>query len=174
INPDPDKPRPRLFDPDPEQQKDLETQVSEFSKQSDAIVTKQSILLAKREESMKKVRELGSLPADAFDKFQNLSLKQLGKKLNECLNELKKYENVNKKALDQFVSASEQKEDLTKRKDEQDRNHKAIMDLINVLDHRKYEAIQLTFKQVSKNFEDVFKKLVPDGHARLIMQTGDG
>uniref|UniRef100_A0A914V280 Structural maintenance of chromosomes protein 3 n=1 Tax=Plectus sambesii TaxID=2011161 RepID=A0A914V280_9BILA len=157
-----------------EQQKDLETQVSEFSKQSDAIVTKQSILLAKREESMKKVRELGSLPADAFDKFQNLSLKQLGKKLNECLNELKKYENVNKKALDQFVSASEQKEDLTKRKDEQDRNHKAIMDLINVLDHRKYEAIQLTFKQVSKNFEDVFKKLVPDGHARLIMQTGDG
>jgi len=130
-------------------------------------------LHAKREESMRKVRELGSLPADAFDKFQNLTVKQLNKQLDECLNKLKKYENVNKKALDQFVSASEQKEDLTKRKEEQDRNQQSIMDLINVLDQRKYEAILLTFKQVTKNFQEVFKKLVPDGHGQLFMKTDD-
>lgn len=35
------------------------------------------------------------------------------------MNELKKYEHVNKKALDQFVQASTQKEELTKRMDEQ-------------------------------------------------------
>lgn len=38
-----------------EQQKDLEAQVSEFSKQADLICTKQSAMQAKREESMKKV-----------------------------------------------------------------------------------------------------------------------
>ncbi len=46
------------------------------------------------------------------------------------------------------------------------------MELISVLDHRKHEAILLTFKQVSKNFEEVFKKLVPDGHGELVMRTG--
>lgn len=38
-----------------EQQKDLEAQVAEFSKQADVICTKQSVMQAKREDSMKKV-----------------------------------------------------------------------------------------------------------------------
>lgn len=40
-----------------------------------------------------------------------------------------------------------------------------------MLEHRKYEAIQFTFKQVSKYFSEVFKKLVPQGHAMLVMKT---
>uniref|UniRef100_A0A0N5ACR2 Structural maintenance of chromosomes 6 n=1 Tax=Syphacia muris TaxID=451379 RepID=A0A0N5ACR2_9BILA len=150
-----------------EQQKDLEGQVAEFSKQADVICTKQSVMQAKREDSMKKIRELGSLPMDAKN-YESYSLKQLDKKLNEALEQLKKYENVNKRALDQYVQASSQKEELTRRMEE----HKAINDLVNVLDHRKYEAIQLTFKQVSKNFKTVFQKLVPDGSGCLIMRTG--
>ena len=43
------------------------------------------------------------------------------KRLDECNQELKKYSHVNKKALDQFVSFSEQKEKLLARKDEIDR-----------------------------------------------------
>jgi hypothetical protein len=38
------------------------------------------------------------------------------------------------------------------------------------LDQRKDEAIEHTFKQVSKYFEEVFEKLVPAGRGRLIMQ----
>ena len=41
------------------------------------------------------------------------------------------------------------------------------------LDQRKYEAIQLTFKQVSKYFTEIFKKLAPIGHAVLVMKRGD-
>lgn len=55
---------------------------------------------------------------------------------------------MNKKALDQFVSHSEEKEKLLKRKEELDKGCQAIKDLMNALDHQKYEAIQLTFKQV--------------------------
>uniref|UniRef100_A0A1I7XRV0 SMC_N domain-containing protein n=1 Tax=Heterorhabditis bacteriophora TaxID=37862 RepID=A0A1I7XRV0_HETBA len=132
-----------------EQQKDLEAQVADFSKQADIICTKQSTLQTKREESVKKIRELGSLPTDAFSKYQGMSSKQLDKKLAECLNELKKYENVNKKALDQFVQAASQKEELTKRMEEQEKSQKSIEDLLQVLETRKYEAIQLTFKQDS-------------------------
>lgn len=38
-----------------------------------------------------------------------------------------------------------------------------------MLDARKDEAIERTFKQVAKNFAEVFEKLVPSGRGRLIM-----
>uniref|UniRef100_A0A8C1RHK5 Structural maintenance of chromosomes 3 n=1 Tax=Cyprinus carpio TaxID=7962 RepID=A0A8C1RHK5_CYPCA len=129
--------------------------------------------LKKKEECMKKIRELGSLPQEAFEKYQTLTLKQLFRKLEQCNTELKKYSHVNKKALDQFVNFSEQKEKLIKRQEELDRGYKSIMELMNVLELRKYEAIQLTFKQVSKNFSEVFQKLVPGGKATLVMKKGD-
>ena len=53
--------------------------------------------------------------------FQTLPTKQLFKKLEQANNELKKYSHVNKKALDQFISFSEQKEKLVMRKEEIDR-----------------------------------------------------
>lgn len=45
----------------------------------------------------------------------------------------------------------------------------SIEDLIKVLDQRKDEAIQRTFKQVAKNFSDVWIKLVPNGRGQLII-----
>ena len=72
---------------------------------------------------------------------------QLFKLLDKANRELKRYSHVNKKALDQFVSHSEEKEKLLKRKEELDEAHQAIIDLMNALDHQKYEAITLTFKQ---------------------------
>jgi len=41
------------------------------------------------------------------------------------------------------------------------------------LDQRKFDAIQLTFKQVSKFFKEIFRKLVPSGDANLVIKTGD-
>lgn len=55
---------------------------------------------------------------------------------------------MNKKALDQFMSFSDQKERMNNRKDELDRAYQSILDLIDVLEQRKHEAIQFTFKQV--------------------------
>ena len=49
----------------------------------------------------------------------------------------------------------------------------AIKDLMFHLDQKKFEAIQLTFKQVSKYFTEIFKKLAPIGHAVLVMKRGD-
>lgn len=46
-----------------------------------------------------------------------------------------------------------------------------IQELIEALDHRKYEAIHLTFKQVSKYFSTIFQKLVPQGQGILQMKT---
>jgi hypothetical protein len=57
-----------------------------------------------------------------------------------------------------------------KRKDELEKSAESIKDLITTLDQRKDEAIQRTFKQVSKNFEEIFGQLVESGRGRLIIQ----
>lgn len=90
---------------------------------------------------------------------------QLFRKLEQCNTELKKYSHVNKKALDQFVNFSEQKEKLIKRQEELDRGYKSIMELMNVLELRKYEAIQLTFKQVC-----IYLQLIHWTKAQAIIQ----
>lgn len=145
--------------------------IDDDAKHMEKIAHKRSLLMKKKEDCTKKIRELGSLPADAFDKHQKTPVKTLWKKLHQCNEELKKYSHVNKKALDQFVNFSEQKEKLMKRKEELDKGYQSIVDLMDVLELRKHEAILFTFKQMSHNFTEVFKQLVPHGKATLVMKT---
>ncbi|XP_068213135.1 structural maintenance of chromosomes protein 3 isoform X2 [Palaemon carinicauda] len=152
-------------------EKEVMERMEEDAKDLEKMASKQNLLHQKIDECTKKICDLGSLPSEAFDKYQNLPTKQLFKKLEGANVELKKYSHVNKKALDQFISFSEQKEKLMARKEELDRGYDKIKELMNVLEHRKYEAIQFTFKQVSKYFSEVFKKLAPQGHAQLVMKT---
>lgn len=96
---------------------------------------------------------------------------KLIKKHQKALETLKKFTSVNKKAFDQYDDFTKQRETLTDRREELDTSGQSITDLIDVLDQRKDEAIERTFKQVSRNFAEVFEKLVPAGRGRLIMQT---
>lgn len=57
-----------------------------------------------------------------------------------------------------------------KRRTELDASQRSIKELIEHLDERKDEAIERTFKQVSKEFATIFEKLVPAGHGRLVIQ----
>merc|ERR1712226_1769557 len=148
-------------------EREIADQIEEDAKDLERMASKQTTYNTKIAECTKKIRDLGSLPTDAFSKYKNMSQKQLFKQLEKAQVELKKYSHVNKKALDQFISFSEQKEKLMNRKDELDRGHQKIQDLMDVLEQRKYEAILFTFKQVSKYFMEVFKKLVPAGHGTL-------
>ena len=84
------------------------------------MANKQTTLTQKIEECQQKIRDLGSLPTEAFEKYKSWTQKQLFKQLEKANSELKKYSHVNKKALDQFMSFSEQKEKLVKRKEELD------------------------------------------------------
>lgn len=60
-----------------------------------------------------------------------------------------------------YVSFSDQKVELSARKDELDKGRQAIRDLIEALDMRKDEAIERTFKGVAKNFNDIPLPLSP-------------
>lgn len=113
------------------------------------------------------------MPQDAYDKYQDMSMKELYYKLDNCNQELKKLSHVNKKAMDQYIQFSEHKEKLLQRREEAGRAYKSILDFINTLDQRKNENMQMTFRQVSKYFNEIFLKLVPQGTAHLVMRKHD-
>lgn len=83
---------------------------------------------------------------------------------------MKKYKHVNKKAFEQYNNFTTQQDHLMKRRKELDASQSSIEELVEHLDRRKDEAIERTFKQVSKEFATIFGKLVPAGHGRLVIQ----
>jgi len=121
---------------------------------------------------MRKIQELGSLPPTSeLEQYTTLSISALMRQLDQINKKLKKYSHVNKKAYDQFVNFSEQREDLLKRKQELDNGAGKVKELVESLDRKKDEAINRTFRGVSAHFKDVFKELCPNGAGELIMRT---
>eukprot|EP00592_Proboscia_alata_P015632 CAMPEP_0194394964 /NCGR_PEP_ID=MMETSP0174-20130528/124151_1 /TAXON_ID=216777 /ORGANISM="Proboscia alata, Strain PI-D3" /LENGTH=1044 /DNA_ID=CAMNT_0039190829 /DNA_START=603 /DNA_END=3737 /DNA_ORIENTATION=- len=146
--------------------------LDEFSDGSERLLNKRSMCVSKREMYTRKIQQLGSLPpASELKEFSNLSIQALMRSLDDCNKRLKKYSHVNKKAYDQYVSFSEQREQLLGRKKELDVGGKKIGLLIESLDEKKDEAINRTFRGVSKHFTDVFNELVPNGSGELLMRT---
>ena len=95
---------------------------------------------------------------------------QIMKKLHTVNEGLKKFAHVNKKAFEQYNNFTKQRDQLLQRREDLDKSAQSIEELVEVLDQRKDEAIERTFKQVASNFEEVFEKLVPAGRGRLIIQ----
>ena len=138
----------------------------------DKLLTKRSMQLEKREVSSRKIRELGSLSTNELEKLDRfLNSKALITEIKKINESLLKYNHVNKKALDQFISFADRRETLLERKKELDNAENSISELITHLDQQKENDILRTFRQVSKNFSDVFKKLVPTGKGELVMVT---
>jgi len=86
------------------------------------------LIALQKNEAIKKIAELGSLPSEAFESYQDMNSKQLFKKLESCNAKLKNYSHVNKKALDHFMSFSEQKEKLIARNNELDEGKQVCED----------------------------------------------
>ncbi|KAG1671785.1 hypothetical protein FOA52_000162 [Chlamydomonas sp. UWO 241] len=136
----------------------------------EVLASRRSAFLAREADLQRRIRELGSLPADAFEKYAGKKKSALLKQLDKVTADLTKFGSVNRKALDQYTSFTEQREELGHRKTELDKSEAKIRELIAALDMRKDEAIERTFKGVAKHFRDVFSELVPSGKGELVMQ----
>lgn len=141
----------------------------EEAKELEQLLGKKSEFSAKEEKYTKKIKELGPLTSDAFESFKRRSIKDLQKMLHRCNDELQQFSHVNKKALDQYINFTEQREELQKRQAELDAGDEKIRELISSLDQRKDESIERTFKGVARHFREVFSELVQGGHGHLVM-----
>ena len=147
----------------------LQAQLQDQTRAVEKVVTKRATALQRRDELMKKIRDLGSISSESFDEFQDQSTKQLQKLLAKTMNGLKKFSSVNKKALDQYINFTEQRDELHQRREENNKGESKIKELIAALDTEKDEAIERTFRQVAMHFQEIFKELVQDGHGEMVM-----
>lgn len=154
-----------------DEHEELTNELEALSKSMNKLANKVQMAESKREEAMRKLREMHTVPAEEERKLTGLAPAELHKKLQRVNNHLKKFSHVNKKAIDQFSSFSEQRERLFKRKSELDEGKASIEKLIKNLDMKKDEAILRTFKQVSLHFKEVFHELAPEAEAKLVMVT---
>ncbi|KAH8115688.1 structural maintenance of chromosome protein 3 [Phellopilus nigrolimitatus] len=144
--------------------------ISRQQKNTERYLAKKQMLMNRKDDCNRSIRDLGVLPEEAFEKYMHEKLDRLVKKLHTVNEGLKKFAHVNKKAFEQYNNFTKQRDQLLARREELATSAQSIEELIQALDMRKDEAIERTFKQVAKNFEEVFEKLVPAGKGRLIIQ----
>ena len=152
------------------QQSDIAKTIEKSQKRLEKSIQKRRILTKQAAECVIKIRDLGILPHGALEKYEKTKSDAIVKRLHKVNEALKKYGHVNKKAFEQYNNFTNQRDTLTKRRAELEASQTSIEELIQVLDQRKDEAIERTFKQVSKEFANVFEKLVPAGRGRLVIQ----
>ncbi|KAF5982922.1 structural maintenance-chromosome 3 (chondroitin sulfate proteoglycan 6) [Fusarium coicis] len=151
-------------------QTEISARIERQQKKMDRSLRKKAVLSTQAAECAQTIRDLGVLPEEAFDKYENMDPNQVSTKIKKVNEALKKYKHVNKKAFEQYNNFTTQQDQLMKRRKELDDSQESIEELVEHLDRRKDEAIERTFKQVSKEFTTIFGKLVPAGHGRLLIQ----
>ena len=151
-------------------QSEIAKSIEKAQKRMEKSIQKRRILTKQAAEVVIKIRDLGILPHGALEKYEKTKSDAIVKRLHKVNEALKKYGHVNKKAFEQYNNFTNQRDTLEKRRGELDEGQASIEELINVLDQRKDEAIERTFKQVSREFANVFEKLVPAGRGRLVIQ----
>ncbi|ETN39896.1 uncharacterized protein HMPREF1541_06122 [Cyphellophora europaea CBS 101466] len=154
------------------QQEELHKAIEKAQRRLEKAIQKKAALIASKQDVVESIRDLGAVPDEVKHKFGKVSSDQIVKRLQKVKESLKKYTSVNKHAFEHYRKSMKQREELDQRREELNKGKQSIQRLIELLDQRKDEAIQRTFKQVSKAFQDVFKKLVPAGHGRLVIQRG--
>ncbi|KAK4146263.1 RecF/RecN/SMC [Dichotomopilus funicola] len=149
---------------------ELQKRIDQHQKKMEKNIQMRARLVSQAAEYAKNIRDLGILPEQAFGKYEKMKPEQIESKLRKVNEALKKYKHINKKAFDQYNSFTTQRDQLLKRRKELDTSQQSIEALIEHLDQEKDEAIERTFKQVSREFATIFEKLVPAGHGRLVIQ----
>lgn len=148
--------------------------LAEATKAAENAAARISTLRARREERVRKLRQAAASVSPAeLEIYKDLPPKRLMRHLDACNRDRRKYDHVNRKALDQYVNFADQRRDLTGRKTELDKAKVAVKDLVEALDNRKDQTILDTFQTVAAHFSTVFSLLEPAGKARLRLVRND-
>ena len=149
----------------------LRTKIKNHQKNIEKAAAKRALISTQLADVATQIRNLGVLPDSAFSgPYAKMDAKTATSKLHKVQDALKKYGHVNKKAFEQYTQFEKQREVLEQRRAELDGSDTSIRDLIDHLDRRKDEAIERTFRQVSREFASIFERLVPAGKGRLVIQ----
>lgn len=162
----------------------IQRQQSEKGSHLEKFMSRRALLMQRREECSKRIRELGVIAGDpemegVESKLRDLSTSALLAALADCTATIKANFSTstrpppNRKAAELYAAFSRQAATLQARHSELQTSAQSITEFISVLDQRKDEAILRTFDQVKENFERVFERLCPAGYGKLVIIRGE-
>lgn len=137
---------------------------------AERLAARKQRLESRREKINERIRDLGVLPEEAFQKFQPRSTEQLAAQLQKVRASLDEVAHVNKRAVEQFHAFSKQRDALVQRHADLAASHASITELIAVLDARKHAALGATCEHVAQHFRTIFAELVPGGRGELVLR----
>lgn len=149
-------------------------EINELTTEIEKIALKLVNLAENKENYIKKMGSLGSLPAEEHDKLKSEHPETLKQLLESNSKKLKKYQHVNKRALEQYNKYVEKMETLNEKILDLEKSENSIQDLLIHLESVKDDAIVRTFRSVAQHFSEVFHEIVPQGKGRLKMVKGEG
>lgn len=163
---------------------EIQRKQSEKGSHLEKFMSRRALLLQRREECSKRIRELGVIAGDpemesVESKLRDLSSPALVAALADCTATIKTNFSTstrpppNRKAAELHAAFSRQAANLQARHSELQSSAQSITEFISVLDQRKDEAIMRTFEQVKENFEKVFERLCPSGYAKIVIVRGE-
>jgi len=150
----------------------LQAKMAQFTGHLDEIVLKVNNLVKKKGEADEKLRSLTIVSAD-MGKYKQMSAQQLMKNLGTTNKALSKFEHVNKKAIDQFTTFTDQLEELQSKKAVIDESRESVEQFMAKVDEQKDETLRQTLTEVDKHFQSIFSELVRGGVAKLRMVTAE-
>ena len=143
----------------------IETVKVETQKQEE-VLCKKSKYQAQVKRFKDELKEFPGVNPQTVESHQNDSKARLKLLLKKVHTDLKKYEHVNKKAVEQWERAKD-KEQLHQRLEDLKKDRESVIRLIKSLDEKRTEMVDYTFRQVVKHFSLVFSRVVPGGSGDL-------
>eukprot|EP00928_Gymnodinium_smaydae_P099583 TRINITY_DN9545_c0_g1_i1.p1 TRINITY_DN9545_c0_g1~~TRINITY_DN9545_c0_g1_i1.p1 ORF type:complete len:1202 (-),score=346.94 TRINITY_DN9545_c0_g1_i1:163-3768(-) len=134
----------------------------------DDLVAKAAAIARRRNEADEKLRSL-TVVSSEMPKYKEMSLEGLMKELAKCHKAIQKFEHVNKKAMDQFTTFTDQLRELERKKTEANESEAAIKEFMKKVDGQKDETLAKTLSAVGRHFSEIFAELVRGGVAKLRM-----
>jgi len=154
-----------------EEQK-LQAATSQFGANLDDIVMKINTIVKKKSEADEKLRSL-TIVSSSMAKFKKMPTPQLMKELGETNKELAQFEHVNKKAIDQFTTFTDQLQELERKRVEITESKTAIESFVHQVDEQKEETLLQTLHRIDEHFSEIFATLVSGGTGKLRMLRPD-
>ena len=81
--------------------------------------------------------------------------------------EMKKFDNINRFALDDYNTFINKKKDIDEKIEDLSEKEKKILDVLKVLNEKKENTINMTFQKLNTSFRSFFKELIPYGDSSL-------
>lgn len=152
----------------------LQRHITQRSGQLDDIVLKINGHAKKKAEAEEKLRSFTIVSSD-MGKYQGMSATQLMQELSKTNKALGKFKHVNKKAIDQFTTFTDQLSELERKREEMDESLAAVTGFIKQVDEQKDQILAQTLQRVDQHFREIFSELVRGGAAKLqMLRPGNG